>query len=98
MNLATVVNKAVTPRGVVNTVKWVSARTSHVANAAGNLDTVSEEVTAEQSATSTDPRVYASMGAAVNSVETRVTAGQEGPNPTKKETVPGERIIRPLSS
>ena len=32
------------------------------------------------------------MGAAVNSVVTRATAGQEGPSPMEQETASGERI------
>ena len=38
------------------------------------------------------------MGAAVNSVVTQATAGQEGPSPMEQETAPGERINKtPLS-
>ena len=46
---------------------------------------------AEQSATSRDPRVNASMGTAVNSVVIRTTTGQEE-SPMEQETAPEERI------
>ena len=57
-------------RGAASTDPWVSAATSHATNAAGNLDSVWEELTAEHGATSRDPRVNTGMGAAVNSVVT----------------------------
>ena len=83
---------AAAKRGATSIDRRVSAGTSQLANAAGNLDTVSEEMTAEHGAISRDPRVKAGMGTAVNSVVTRATAGREGPSPMEQETAPGERI------